>query len=81
MVCRWQGQAAALSLIPLQLEITKITCSPIHLKGTTEEGIVTEHHVLVLSHPREHTCLLLPLLNILGSTYMPDLCHFPGSYN
>ena len=42
---------------------------------------MTEHHVLVLLHPREHTCLLLPLLNILGSTYMPDLCHFPGSYN
>ena len=26
-------------------------------KGTTEEGIVTEYHLLVLSHPREHTRL------------------------
>ena len=31
------------------------TCSPIHLKVTTEEGIVTEHELLVLSQPWEHT--------------------------
>ena len=34
---------------------TDTTCGPIHLKGTTEEGTMTEHHLLVLSHPREHT--------------------------
>ena len=28
---------------------------PNHLKGTTEEGTVTEYHLLVLSHPQEHT--------------------------
>ena len=33
----------------------KITCSPIHLKGTTKEDIVTKHHLLVFSHPWEHT--------------------------
>ena len=35
--------------------LNKITCSPIHLKGTTKKGIVTEHHLLVLLHPWEHT--------------------------
>ena len=33
----------------------KITYSPIHLKGTTEEGTVTKHHLLVLLHPQEYT--------------------------
>ena len=27
----------------------------IHLKGITEEGIVTKHHLLVLLNPWEHT--------------------------
>ena len=34
---------------------TDTTCRPIHLKGTTEEGMLTKHHPLVLSHPWEHT--------------------------
>ena len=36
---------------------TDTTCGPIHLKGTTQEGIVTEHHLLLLLHPQEHTGL------------------------
>ena len=33
---------------------TDTTCRPIHLKGTTEEGIVTEHQLLVLLHLVTH---------------------------
>ena len=42
---------------------------------------MTEHHLLVFSHPRNTSALLLPLPNALGSTHMPDLCHVPGSCN
>ena len=34
---------------------TDTTCSPIHLKGTTEEGIVTKRLLLVFSHPWENS--------------------------
>ena len=57
------GKLLQLSLIPEMgvahchwRYLNKITCSSIHLKGATEEGIVTEHHLLVLSHLQECTC-------------------------
>ena len=40
----------------LQGSMNSTTCSLNHFKGTTEEGFVTEHHLL-LSLSWEHTCL------------------------
>ena len=52
-----RGKPPQLSLIPEVgmahwhwRYLNKITCSPIHPKGTTEEGIVTKNHLLVLLH-------------------------------
>ena len=58
-----RGKPPQLSLIP---EVGMAHChwrylnknhlQPHSLKGTTEEGIVTEHHLSVLSNLWEHTC-------------------------
>ena len=64
MVYRRQGQTTSVisgcrvgSGSPLLGICKQTTFSPIHLKGTTEEGIVIEHHMLVLLYPWEHSRL------------------------
>ena len=42
------------------------TCTPIHLKGTTEEGIVTEHTCWCSRTSGNTSALLLPLPNAPG---------------
>ena len=52
-----RGGSGLLSLgVHEQAPCKGTTCSPSHLKGTTEKGTVTKHHLLVFSHPWEHTC-------------------------
>ena len=82
-----RGKLLRLSLIPEVgvahdnwRYLIKITCSPIHLKGTTEEGIVTEHH-LSGTHRGNTPTLLPPLPNALGSAQTFGHCPFPRSYN
>ena len=64
MVYRWQGQTAMLisdsrgrrGLPPLGVREHLPRAGPKTSEGTTEEGTVTEHHLLLLSFSWEHTC-------------------------
>ena len=48
------GSRGGSGLLPLGAH-EQAHLQPNHLKGTTEEGIVIKHHLLVLSNPWEHT--------------------------
>ena len=89
MVYRWWVQTTAVisdsrgghGPPPLGIPEQKPLAAPTNSEGTTEEDVVTEHHLLLLSFHWEHTTLLLPWPNSLGSAHMLNLCHFPGSCN
>ena len=62
VVCRWQGQTATIisdsrggsGPLPLGIPEQKSLASPATPEGTAEKDIATEHHLLLLSLPREH---------------------------
>ena len=87
MVCRWRGQSTAVisdsrggsGLPPLRVHEQALPVAPVTSEGTTEESIVTKHRLLLVSLRWEHTHLLLPLPNSLGSAPILDHCPFPGN--
>ena len=89
IVYSWWGQTTAVisdsrggqGLQPLGVCVQAPLVAPVTSEGTKEEGIVTEHHLLLAYSPGNTPTLLLPLINTLGSTYTLDHCHFPGPYN
>ena len=74
------GSRGGSGLLPLGAH-EQAHLQPNHLKGTTGEGIVIKTTYWCSRTPGNTPALLLSVLNALGSTHMPDLCHFPGSYN
>lgn len=63
MVYGWRGQTTVIISDsrgghgPPPLGVCELAplVAPVTSEGTTEEGIVTEHHLLLLLHPWEHT--------------------------
>ena len=92
MIYRWQGKTAAViseargkhGLAPLGACEWAPPATPV------TSGIGKKEKKRALQPSTKHCCshspgstptLLLPLTNILGSTHMPDLCHFLRSCN
>ena len=62
MVYRWQGQTTVITdsrggrgPLPLGVPEQAPLVAPTTSEGTAEKDIVTEHHLLLLLHPWEHT--------------------------
>ena len=91
MVYRWQGQTTAVTSetragcgpLPLGVREQAPLAAPVTSEGTTEGGVVTEHHLLLLSLPWELTHPATTTAKYSGHYLnLPEArYHFPGPYN
>ena len=88
MVYRWQGQTTTVisdsrgghGLLPLGVHEQAPLEAPVTSEGTTDEGIMTEHHLLLVLHPWEHTGPAAATAECSGQCPQLGHCHFPGCY-